>query len=123
MKEKIVVRPDDRTLIINGKKYIEKRVHYKMMDGIEHIDYVEFEPLKEKERNEMKSFIKEKIRSTKLIDEETILDEILKTLNSYELKRIQRLLKEQGQVERQYGCLGLLIRGKKQKAYISIFDG
>lgn len=113
MKEKTTVEIDAKNpkiILVNGKKFIEKKTTSKKIGKITHADKIIFSQFDEEQFDRDLDFIVKKIKKSVSVEE--ILKDLLKESSPKTLKEIVEKLKLGAKPKKQKGCIGFEIGGK-----------
>lgn len=121
-KKQIKFRPDKKVIEADGIIYRAKKSKKKMIDGIEHTDYIIFEELDQKDYDAKLQFIKNKLAGK--ITAGRVIEEVFRDVGTIKVDRVYKLLKQKNaKIKKHDGCLGFKIEaGKKGSAYLQIYD-
>ena len=106
MKRKMIYHPDKQLFEIDGVFYGEKKVTFKKIDGIEHMDKIIYEELDLEKDQENIDFLKEELADK--IPHDRVIEEIIKSIPSNKLKRMVKLIKEKTNCKIVVGQNGLV---------------
>lgn len=110
---------DHRGIVLNvdGEKYIIDKMKLKKIDGVEHIDQIDYKKLDDKELEDaIKTIVK--ALAKKVTKEELLRELILNSSSMNYLKRLSNKIKKNQPIKKHKGCIGFKIG----KTYMQLID-